>query len=271
MGWLARLTLPPAPRDPRYLVLERRDIREAVRIEVPLAIAIILIDILAMGVSQTPTHILAGVGLGILCLLLAARRSLVRRWPYATAQFVGFILLALLAIAIVNLPTDAPLVIGDYALIVVGSALLVTFNERLHRIWLAFSVLPMAVCLFVADLTITMRTQAILVGLGAIIASVIGNSLVQRRRERRFAREMLLRRQRHELRVAVARLESANATIEKLEGVLPICSHCKRIRDQGDNWVLIEAYVEKRSAAQFSHGICPDCLDRYYGEPVTQP
>jgi CheY-like chemotaxis protein len=46
-----------------------------------------------------------------------------------------------------------------------------------------------------------------------------------------------------------------------LEGLLPICSYCKRLRDDGDVWVPLERYVAQRSGAKFSHGICPDCYE----------
>jgi phosphoserine phosphatase RsbU/P len=54
--------------------------------------------------------------------------------------------------------------------------------------------------------------------------------------------------------------------MQQLEGLLPICSYCKRIRDQAEQWQSIERYLEKRSEAQFSHGICPDCYSK-----VVQP
>jgi phosphoserine phosphatase RsbU/P len=51
--------------------------------------------------------------------------------------------------------------------------------------------------------------------------------------------------------------------LHALEGLLPICSYCKRIRDDQDNWSPLEGYIEKRSEAQFSHGICPECYAKY--------
>ena len=54
--------------------------------------------------------------------------------------------------------------------------------------------------------------------------------------------------------------------IKYLEGFLPICASCKKIRDDQGNWVQIEAYIGARSAAKFSHGICPDCARKLYPE-----
>ena len=51
--------------------------------------------------------------------------------------------------------------------------------------------------------------------------------------------------------------------VQQLEGLLPICAYCKRIRDAGEQWESIEQYVEARSEAQFSHGYCPDCYEKH--------
>ncbi len=54
--------------------------------------------------------------------------------------------------------------------------------------------------------------------------------------------------------------------VQLLEGLLPICSYCKKIRDENDEWHIIEQYITERSAATFSHGICPECMQKYYGD-----
>ena len=51
-----------------------------------------------------------------------------------------------------------------------------------------------------------------------------------------------------------------------LRGLLPMCSKCKRIRDDKGFWQQVDAYIEAHSEAVFSHGICPDCLQDMYGE-----
>ena len=104
-----------------------------------------------------------------------------------------------------------------------------------------------------------------------MVASAAGNWLVQARRERMYATEVMLRRERRDLREAVARLEAAMATIDSLEGILPICAHCKQVREADDTWVRVETYVEARSSAQFSHGICPECMERYYPGVMAEP
>ena len=61
--------------------------------------------------------------------------------------------------------------------------------------------------------------------------------------------------------VQLARLVSA---IKSLGGLLPICSHCKKVRDDKGYWKQIESYVRDHSDADFSHGLCPDCLATHY-------
>ena len=61
----------------------------------------------------------------------------------------------------------------------------------------------------------------------------------------------------------IKKLETALDEIKTLSGLLPICSHCKKIRD-GKEWTLIESYVSSHSEAEFSHGICPECANKYY-------
>lgn len=49
-----------------------------------------------------------------------------------------------------------------------------------------------------------------------------------------------------------------------LEGFLPICASCKKIRDEGGSWQPLETYIHNRSEARFSHGVCPTCARRLY-------
>jgi phosphoserine phosphatase RsbU/P len=59
----------------------------------------------------------------------------------------------------------------------------------------------------------------------------------------------------------VRELEDAIARIKTLQGLLPICSYCKRVRNDGDYWQQVESYISDHSDARFSHGICPDCYE----------
>jgi DNA-binding response OmpR family regulator len=58
----------------------------------------------------------------------------------------------------------------------------------------------------------------------------------------------------------VVELEHALKQVKQLRGLLPMCSYCKRIRDDQNYWLQVEEYITDHSDARFSHGICPDCL-----------
>jgi hypothetical protein len=62
--------------------------------------------------------------------------------------------------------------------------------------------------------------------------------------------------------------QALRARVRTLEGILPTCSFCKDIRDEEGQWHQIEAYVASRSEARFSHGVCPTCAAKHYGDIV---
>ncbi len=59
----------------------------------------------------------------------------------------------------------------------------------------------------------------------------------------------------------VKELEGALEHVKQLQGILPICSYCKKIRGDEDYWQTVESYVAEHSEAEFSHGICPSCYE----------
>lgn len=61
-------------------------------------------------------------------------------------------------------------------------------------------------------------------------------------------------------------LEQASQSVKTLQGMLPICSGCKKIRDDKGYWSQIESYFQKHANLGFSHGLCPDCLEEIYPE-----
>jgi hypothetical protein len=63
----------------------------------------------------------------------------------------------------------------------------------------------------------------------------------------------------------VSRSMRLQRQIRLLEGMLPICSFCKRIRDEGGQWHRLEAFIGERSGARFSHTFCEECGRKHYG------
>jgi PAS domain S-box-containing protein len=69
-----------------------------------------------------------------------------------------------------------------------------------------------------------------------------------------------------EKEVLIHELKSALDNINKLSGFLPICMHCKKIRNDKGYWEQLEAYISEHSEAQFSHALCEDCAKEHYPE-----
>jgi PAS domain S-box-containing protein len=79
------------------------------------------------------------------------------------------------------------------------------------------------------------------------------------------------RRAEQEREQVIAQLQEALANVKTLSGLVPICASCKKIRDDQGYWQQVEHYVAEHSQAEFTHGICPDCMRRLYPDYYTAP
>lgn len=77
-------------------------------------------------------------------------------------------------------------------------------------------------------------------------------------------------RKNRELEETNQKLMAAVKTIDALRDLIPICCHCKKIRNDSGYWQQLEVYFEEHSLAEFTHGICPDCVQTHY-PTVSQP
>jgi hypothetical protein len=93
-------------------------------------------------------------------------------------------------------------------------------------------------------------------GVVGILAIIVGSLLFVR------ITEPLVRT----LQETVTELQQAMTKVKQLSGLLPICVSCKKIRDDTGYWNQIEAYVKTHSEAEFTHGICPECARKLYGD-----
>ncbi len=105
----------------------------------------------------------------------------------------------------------------------------------------------------------TVRTRIIELALGHGLLWFIGLSgiVIGTRRIHRNVQE------REQL---LEELKTALADVKKLSGLLPICASCKKIRDDKGYWTQIETYIQNHSEAEFTHGLCEDCIQRLYPE-----
>ena len=67
----------------------------------------------------------------------------------------------------------------------------------------------------------------------------------------------------------IQKLQNALDEIDTLRGILPVCSYCKKIRDDKGYWNQIESYISGHSQAKFSHSICPECMKKHYSENMN--
>jgi len=79
------------------------------------------------------------------------------------------------------------------------------------------------------------------------------NTMIENRKQNEAEREKL-----------IIELRDALSKVKTLSGMLPICSSCKKIRDDKGYWNRIDTYISRHSDAEFSHGICPDCTRKLY-------
>jgi ligand-binding sensor domain-containing protein len=97
-----------------------------------------------------------------------------------------------------------------------------------------------------------------LLGVLALALGIVGLHSLRTRRLRGRERELS------------SRVQEALAQVKMLRGLLPICASCKKVRDDTGYWNQIETYIHERSEAEFSHSICPECLERFYPEFLTK-
>jgi hypothetical protein len=89
---------------------------------------------------------------------------------------------------------------------------------------------------------------------------VINSELIAMQRES-IKKNRLLEKLRRDLDERVAELEATLLRVKQLEGTIPICTYCKKIRDDQNSWQQLEKYISEHSEALFSHGACPDCCE----------
>jgi hypothetical protein len=75
-------------------------------------------------------------------------------------------------------------------------------------------------------------------------------------------------RSERELKRNLDKLEKANEEIKQMKGILPICSYCKKIRDDEGYWHQVEVYIHEHSEAEFAHSLCPKCRKTIYEDEL---
>lgn len=153
-------------------------------------------------------------------------------------------------------PSNPRLLLMSFAMIAIGYCVMPLPLSRQAILAMSFSAAALYVSRHAGAETFST------VGAAYVMSHVFGIAMSGRLNRRR--REMFLGALREErLR---ADLEAALAEVRTLRGILYMCAWCKRIRDEGEVWEPVDKYVQTRTDASFSHGICPDCFQAQIGE-----
>jgi sigma-B regulation protein RsbU (phosphoserine phosphatase) len=120
--------------------------------------------------------------------------------------------------------------------------------------------------MYIILLTAKGRTEDIVAGLEAGANDYVAKPF---KREELMARVGVGRRVaelQKALALRVGELEATLAEIKTLKGLIPMCASCKKIRDDQGFWQQVEGYLMQHSQAEFSHGLCPECMEKHYPE-----
>ena len=100
-----------------------------------------------------------------------------------------------------------------------------------------------------------------------VILSVIIFSIISPYFTRKYTKHLqeTIDQRTSELQKSNQSLQDSLSTVKMLSGLLPICSNCQKIRDDGGYWEKVDVYIRDHSEVKFSHGMCPDCAEELYG------
>jgi DNA-binding response OmpR family regulator len=104
-------------------------------------------------------------------------------------------------------------------------------------------------------------------GLDAGADGYLGQPISSRELVARVEAMLRIRRAEEERDRLIVELREALATVKVLRGLIPICSHCKRILDDQGYWNRLEQYLHEHTEAEFTHALCPACLEKHYPRP----
>ena len=91
------------------------------------------------------------------------------------------------------------------------------------------------------------------------LLAIIGEELRSRIQER-------LKKSNREKEEAIQKLNKSLREIKTLQGILPICAHCNKIRDDKGYWQAVDQYIHTRTDVRFSHALCPECMAKHYSD-----
>jgi len=124
------------------------------------------------------------------------------------------------------------------------------------------AVYALAIAGIIPNMPVAEFSYHIGIGLAPIVFAI---ALAKRLRDMRQSYRRDLEEQVAE---RTSQLQDALDSVKTLKGLIPICSHCKKVRDDKGYWSHIEAYIQEHSQADLSHSLCPSCIEHLYGEDM---
>jgi hypothetical protein len=228
------------------------------RIFLGLAVAIAVPTILVLDVTGKPGRGSAEAIIdfltiaALIAILICARFLRTGTWLYRLGALVVGVSLPFYLILD---PGDGSRVVWSFAF---PLAFIFLLGKREGAVWTALFLLAGALALLTGMAELSSETQ--IRYLTTFILCSILAYIIESLRERFDA----------ESRELIERLEKALSEVKTLEGLLPICAACKKVRDDRGYWNQIEAYIQDRADARFTHSVCPECIEELYPEFVEE-
>ena len=158
---------------------------------------------------------------------------------------------------------------GLYWILVAPVMLFFFFEKKEGQIWVGIMVILTGILVFFPSLFGTYSYDLYhRIGFTASFLLITGIGYGVETNRYRYSR--LLAEERDNLAIETKLLRQAMERIKILDGMLPICAHCKKIRDDKGYWQQVESYIHDHADVEFSHGICPECSKKYYGEEAEE-
>ncbi|HLI86983.1 MAG TPA: DUF4118 domain-containing protein [Bryobacteraceae bacterium] len=108
------------------------------------------------------------------------------------------------------------------------------------------------------------------VGVVSTVIFLAGSALVAKLGGELRSRRLAAEKTAEQLRQTLAERDALIEKVSVLSGLLPVCAACKSIREESGNWVSMEAYLSGHSKAKFTHGMCPRCMEEWYGNELRR-
>ena len=211
-------------------------------------------------ISRSVTLLLTGLAIG-----LVSRQSAVKAFDRIVFGWGLVVILHMLMINVVR-PADYIAILAWDILVIVGTYIAAPIPVRFQVVLAIFLSAGSALLWLLYRMPPPMTFENVTVLTAFAYANIFG-IFVSGQLNRSQRKQFVLFDQEQQAKEALA---DALAEIKTLRGVIPICASCKNIRDDEGYWNQLEIYIRDHSEADFSHSICPDCMQKLYPEQYRE-